>query len=407
MPASTTCPFCNAVIASPAADLTTGKIHCLRCDESFSPKKHSADTKAADSQPLISAEVERHRQARQPTGWRSTRGLVIGGIVLAALGVAVGLGIHYWNRDKNPQPPHANVETAKPVTPAEMPGLGYLPAATDSVIAVQFRPLFDALPAGQSKDPRTLLNWIGLPRDSISTLEKVVPIGLENIDQLVLGLKLKEGSPLEQITLVIHTREAFSVEAIVGRLNRKEIKSGDRTVYQTTGDPRFPFDLCIWAPNDRVLVIALQAKDIEQPREGIEHLSPRLVEIVRTQLTPDTYFWGVLDSERWELLGLFLLGLAPEQRQAFEKLNISLSVLRTVTVAVRTDPAPALTVWLELKAEKTAMEFREYLAERVKDEGGRVAVGGAGNRVMLRTPIQTGELRGLIQKLMPTSNKKN
>jgi hypothetical protein len=403
MPDSTTCPFCNAVIATPTPDPASGKIHCPRCGESFSPKRTSATADAISLQPLIAGEVQRHRQARQKDGWRSVRRLLVVGLILGALGAAAGFGINYLNRDKVVRPPHVEVETAKPVPPAEMPGLSYLPAGTDSVIAVQFTPLLAALPEGQVKDRRALLNWIGLPNDVVGTLEKVVPIGLENIDQLVLGLKLNEGALLQQIVLVVHTHQPYSMPEIAARLNAKEQKAGERTIYQATGTKQFP--VALWAPNDRVLVVALENKDIESAREGvggsIEHLSPRLVEIARHDFAPDTCFWAVLDSERWELVGLPLLALSAEQRKAFEKLNISLSVVRTITLAVRTDPEPSLTVWFEMKAEKAAEEFRAYLLERLKKEDGRVVVGGAGNRVMIRTPIQSAELRRLIQKLAP------
>ena len=404
MPESTNCPFCNAAIPVPVADPVSGKIHCPRCDEAFTARTRSAAV-SGPAEPMIGKEVERHREARQPSGWRSPKGLIIGAVLFVILGAAAGLGINYWKRDKNQQPPHAQIETAKPVAPADMPGLCYLPAGTDSVIAVQFRPLLAALPDGQTKDPRALLGWIGLPAEALNALEKILPIGLEQIDQLVLGLKLKDGGLLKQIVLVVHTREAFSMPALVNKLKAKEQKSGDRTTYLAPGTPKFPLDLHLSAPNDRVLVVALEAKDIESPREGVEHLAPRLVEIARNQFAPDTYFWAVLDSERWEVLGLFLLGLAPEQRQAVEKLNISLSVVRTVTLAVRVEPEPALIVWFEFKSESAAQEFRAYVSGRLNYDGANVAIGGAGNRVMVQTPIQSGELRSLMQKLLPPVKK--
>ena len=403
---STTCPFCNAVIATPAPDPASGKVHCPRCGETF-PSKNLAQVAPGAPPSRISAEVQRHRQARQVSGWRSTRGLIIGGVILAALGLGVGFAINHLNRGSKSETPHIEVDTSKPVAPLDMPGLRYLPAGTDSVVAVQFRPLLDALPNGQARNPRALLTWIGLPKDAIDGVEKIVPIGLDNIDQLVLGLKVTDGVLLKQIVLVVHTRAAFSMDSIVAGLDAKELKSGDRRIYQVTGSPKsFFVDLCLWAPNDRVLVVALETKEIEASHHGIDHLAPRLVETAQQQFAPDTYFWAVLDSERWEILGLPLLRmLAPEQRLVFEKFNISLSVVRTVTLAVRTDPEPSLTVGFEMKAEKTAEEFRTYLTDRLKDDADRVTVGGAGNRVMVRTSIQGGELRGLIQKLLPLAKK--
>lgn len=407
MPDSISCPFCNAVIAVLVVDPALGKIHCPRCDESFAPKRPTGDAAIQPAQPPITAEVQRHRQARQTDGRRSVRRLLVVGLALGLLGTGIGLCISYLNRDKTPQPLHGNIETGKAVPPIEMPGLRYLPAGTDSVIAVQFQPLLAALPEGQVRDRQALFNWIGLPKDIVTTLDRVLPIGLDNVDQLVLGLKLKDGGLLKQIVVVAHTREAFSIDEIAKRLKAKEHQEGERTIYETTGTAKFPLDLHLWAPNDRVLVIALESRDIEPAREGVEHLAPRLREVARNQLAADTYFWAVFDSERWELLGLFLLSLSAEQRKAFEALNISLSVVRTVTLAVRTDPEPSLTVWFEMKTDSTAEEFRSYLTERLKGEGERAAIGGAGNRVMLRTPIQSGELRNLIQKLIPAVKKKS
>lgn len=405
MPETIACPFCNALITT-SPDPISSKFVCPRCDQAFASKQTMVVEKTGTPPTAINAEVQRHREARLANGRRSVKRFVIVAVALAILGTLTGLGIRYLNRDKEtPQPPSANGDTAKPVAPADMPGLAYLPAGTDSVVAVQFRPLLAALPEGQAKDPGKLLTAIGLPKE-VGRFVEGLPIGIENVDQLVLGLNLRDGNFLKQIILVVHAREPFSMAELATRLNATKQTSGDRVIYRMKGNPKsMHLDLSMWAANDRVLVVALENNEIAPPHEGIEHLSPRLVERARNRFAKDAYLWAVFDSERWEILGLWLLqGLTPEQRKAFDAYNVSLSAVRCVCMAIRTDPEPTLVVIVEMKAEKTAEEFRAWLTERIKDE--KAIIGGAGDQVVVQTPLQgRNELRLLVQKALEAKKK--
>jgi hypothetical protein len=226
---------------------------------------------------------------------------------------------------QNPQPP-PQCEAAKPVPPAEMPTI--IAGLTGSASPCSFARC-SPLPDGQPREPRALLNWLGLPNDSISALDKVVPIGLENIDQLVLGLKLKEGSLLKQIVLVVHTHEAFSMDALVEKLKAKDQPAGERTIYQATGTAKFPLDLYLCR------TIAFRNRSEIRPRVvarrdwGLCRLSiPKSID-AHTHL-------GRPRFGCWELVGLFCRSVI--ERAGFEKLDISLSVLRTITIGVTSIP---------------------------------------------------------------------
>jgi hypothetical protein len=381
----TTCPLCNAVVPIPVGAAAAGKMLCPRCDGAF-PVRAAGESGQAAPATGIDAEMSRHREARRRGAARSVRRAALIALSLGVLGVAVGLILHYFQRGKTPAAPHAEIETAKAVPPAEMPGLGYLPAGTDSAVGIELRPLLDALPTTEGKDAHSALLGLGLPQEFVAGLDRASGVGVENVDQAVLGLKLKDGALLDQVILVVHARQSFSIEDIANRHNVMSLKRAGRTVYKLPGNQRLPTDLYWYAPNDRVLVAALLPEQLDavpaEPHAGTAHLTPRLTEALSKQLTPDSYFWAVLDSERWDTLGLVLAALGSKSART-SPAPAALTTLRTLVFDAGPENGGAVTAWFDFRSEKSAVEFRDGLSVRSGPDA-PLAIGGAGSRVMLR-----------------------
>ena len=196
---TTTCPFCNALV--PLPDPVPARVLCRHCAESFVPRHEESATPAALTVTL-EQEVERHRESRRGTGssgWKWVAGLVL----LAG----IGAGIWWWQRPQKMPAPLPAPETAKIYTPEEMPALRYLPAGTDSIIAVQVQPLLGLNPTATEAEIRSALLLKGVPADFVEGLQKNVGLSWEQLDQLVIGTKLKNGLEVDRLVAVVHLRK--------------------------------------------------------------------------------------------------------------------------------------------------------------------------------------------------------
>jgi hypothetical protein len=378
------CPFCNTLVP-PTNSSSSSRILCPRCGDSF-PVRESTALSVPNSN-LLDDEVQRHRMARQAKAVHSIKTTLIAGVCLGALGLLVGIAISYFRTEPTDQPP-APAEAARCVPPLEMVALAYLPAGTDSVVALQLRPLLDS-PRNAEKGARPALAQLGIPPGLVDAVERAVAgIGFDNIDQIVIGLTLKDGVLAQQPVLVIHTRLEFSVDKLTQIENARSERRGTRTYH------RFPISAFVvdwWAPNDRFLVAALQADCLDAIPDGgfanHEQMSPRIRALVSNLLTADTICWAVLDSDKWDALGKLALSFVQKRDGELEKAADSLALLQSVVLGIRLEDEPILIAWFDLKSEANGADLRNLLLARFRDEQGKFLVGGAGNRVMVRTAI--------------------
>lgn len=398
------CPFCNAAVPAPDVAPLSGRVRCPRCGDLFPVPAAGAHT--GPSAPQIADEVRRHRQARETRATRSLKVTLLVGLGLGVLGVVVGVSLrHLWQEPAHQ--PAAKVESAKPVAPLEMPGLAYLPRGTDSVIALQLRPLLGAFGGEQQDNPRAALAKLGLPDESLGGIERIAGLTLDNIDQLVFGLQLNGGVFARQLVLVVHSRTRYSIDETARRAKAVVEKKGERTYYRVVPG-QFPDKVYWWAPNDRVLVAALEMSSLDgipdEGRQAQDNLSPQLVKCTTALLTASTYGWAVLDSDRWELIAPLLL-MAGKRGDLVDQVAEPLSSLRTITLGLNGEGAPALTGWFDLKSEKAATDWRTWLQMKYANTSGKIAVGGAGDRVMVRTAASREGIAAALDLGLPEKKK--
>jgi transcription elongation factor Elf1 len=405
--ASLTCPFCNAVVSPAGIVPGSGRAICSRCGDSFAVKATAANSSSGASA-KIDDEMDRHRRARQVRAKRSVKSKLFLAIGLGIAGAIVGLCFNEFQSKPNHQLP-TTIVSSPPVAPIEMLMLRYLPAGTDSVIALQLPPFLESLPPSENHDARSALVNLGISDELLKYVESFTGIGLEAIDQLAIGLALRDGSIGSQPVLAIRTRASFSLEDLSRRSKLSVEKRGDRTYYRTPELTQLRLRFYWWSPSDRILLAALQEEQLdgipENGMESTEHLSPKIVESTQKFLTADTYCWAVLNSDHWETMAMLAL-FATQRIESMGGLIDPSAMLKTLVLGIRVEHEPILSAWLELKSENAATDLRKWLIAKYKDEDGRISVGGAGNTVMVRTPTSGGGVLLAIQKALPGKKKK-
>src|SRR5262245_20717727 len=282
-----TCPYCNALLPAERA------AECPRCGETL-PAPASL---RGDAVPPGVAVRPRVDTPPSPSG----RGLLW--LTLAAVVVAAGWAGWRWmdrvrSRGSDPRPDEPPVG----VKPADMPGLGYLPESTRAILAVQLPVLLDQLDPARTDDPAKALERLGLPEHGIELLESASGVGLKEVDQLIVGVGLKNRTFPPQFIVVAYTRRPYDLKTLVRRTKAREMKRDGRTVYvvKTSLVP----EVYWWAPNNRVLVATISLGDFAgvpvEPRAGIAGLRPEVASLIRHAVAEDACAWVAASDDEWD-----------------------------------------------------------------------------------------------------------
>lgn len=268
MPSVTvTCPFCNATLAREQLAVTVPKVFCPRCGEMLPAHlvKDVVSTTSPVSTPAPPA---------TSAGW-SNRQIALGilGImlVMAGVGLTMALLTVGWRRMHDYRTKRDTTVPPTMQAPGELAGLGFLPAESNVVAAVQVAEL--------GKDP-SAKNLLRVPRPTfldlaLGTVEKWTKLTVDDLDHIVLGTEIKDRLP--QLTIVVQTRQAYDPATLAKALLPA------RPVEQR-GKPLFRFSLqpgegMLWCPQPRILVLllrldALKTADLDaiplEARKGTE-----------------------------------------------------------------------------------------------------------------------------------------
>jgi hypothetical protein len=290
------------------------------------------------------------------------------------------------------------------IAPAAMPGLGFLPPPTEVILAVQVPRLMEAIGSEGQSDAAFQLRQLGVPETVMELVEKASGVGLENVDQIVVGLGFEQSAFPPQVTVVVHTRQPFDMQAIARDAKANRLKRGARTLYVARINPVFEFYW--WAPTDRILVATLNARDYDaiefKPRTGIEHLRTGMARLIRDEVAAGSCLWLAANSDRWDdrIRPYVILPLTPLQGRT--DLLAPASRLQSVTISIRHDPNRPADVQLRLKSADAGEELRTVLAERFRGEP--VEVTGEEELCRLTAPFDPRQFGSLIGRLIPPKN---
>lgn len=306
-----TCPFCNAVVVVDASQSREIRPTCPRCGESVPMPAHGTETtNATESAAAVAPSSSNRREGNRRVGM-----FVICAMLILAAVVAVAV---IKSRSKRGLTSLAEMET-----------LGYLPADTNLIIALQIAK------ADETPEQREILDKMGFGPGSMLDIERIAGIQRDQIEDAVLGVRLDKGLP--RIRLVVRTKSAYDEQAVRNKLGAKASKKLGEREYAIITPPGLPFFLrewAMWCPSTRTLVAVFPPEDLEsvpeKPLTDVSRFGAPIAAMLKERPDRDDFFTLVGYSENWKDTALgMILNATPERNQLFQ--------LRLIGIGVRKD----------------------------------------------------------------------
>jgi hypothetical protein len=393
------CPYCNSSVTLLRPAGAGQRLRCPRCHEFF-PYRGGQGIQPRDHTPLADAAettdvFEKRSRNRSSRPW-SNRAVALAIVSVMLVMAAIGFTFAWFTtetrrqRDRSGEISEAASSRVVSVAPAKLRALGFLPDGTDAIAAIHVAELMSR------PETAAILQLMRADRTNfgIERLEQVTGLRLEDLDHVVVGLKMQEAD-LPHLYLVVQTRFPYDQRAIREKLDAKRrITAGDKFVYRIALEQMQPGGV-LWCADDWTLVFGLQQKDLAdlptKPISGVNRFSPQIQKYFapgtypETKLIPlpgqgpildkGTQLWVVGASTRWDdILGfLQLFGLADADRRALGQVRAFCGQVRCFgNVAIKSQDGNAnALVDARMEAQcadaRTASEFEKYLGSKGVD----------------------------------------
>jgi hypothetical protein len=297
-------------------------------------------------------------------------GLALGDSIL------IGAKTAQWFGWIAPRAKSSMEEPAPPVrrvAPAELEGLGYLPVGTNAVMAIHVAQALES-PAGRAFLARSQLASSGI---GLADVQEATGLSREQIDHIVLGIRLDD-SLLPAPVLVIQTRQPFDAGKVRSALKaRHHPEVGGKEVSEFEL-PRLKLNALLWCPTDRVLVVTIARKVMEQlpltPDAGAGRLVPPLRDYLKQRMPAGVEAWATGHWSDADTAPLLLASLLPPDDRKL------LTAVRTFGFWLRIDESIHLNAAIECTDAGKAQALGDRLKRRAKDGADFLKVLGGGER---------------------------
>jgi hypothetical protein len=183
--------------------------------------------------------------------------------------------------------------------PAAMEALRWLPADSNFVAGVQVAEL------RQTDAGRDLLNHlapIGKIEANAGLLERWTGLKIEEVDQLVLGVKADNDFPPRAV-LIIRTVQPYNADAVRTTLQAERLPDANgKTLYKCKPRDGVLAPI-LWCADERTLVFGLLARRLEaipaKPAVGLERLSAEVRTLLENRLQAAGPAWVVGSAADW------------------------------------------------------------------------------------------------------------
>ncbi len=354
------CPSCNSAFALPALP-DHRRAQCPRCGDVFPIHTYTEQPDDGTPHAVAPAPVVLVRSRKPAVAFAAAL------LLLAAVG-AFGM-LARSLRTLPPSDPPPSVPSATATPPAQLAGLGYLPAECNVVFAVQPGPLLAE--ADRTKQPpRDVLAQLGLPDQVLAALDGT-GVPLAQIDHIAGGLYLNNPGDTElRVALVLVLRAPLADEAAFRDAIKARPVAGKSNRWSVALD-KVPLTPLLARVAPTVWVFGLTDKDIAQAEKGgfgpgaLQF--PNLRRVIDT-VPADAAVWVAADDERdWNQKPLVkLLASSPDAK----KLLPALGPFRGGMVAVTFGEKPRVAVQVRVADTATADRVRAYFSARAAEVEG-------------------------------------
>ncbi len=406
------CPYCNAYVAVAGPPGPGGRIACPRCGESFPLPKTAEGTpngEAVRPAPISSVPAPDLSRGVRLTATRRTNSAIAGLILAIMAGMAcVGLVLalmtkserreHDTGLSRHPGRSVAPEQTiaitpVRTTAPADLPGLRYLPDDTQVVAGIHIAE------AQQTEAGAQLLDLLGA---GLKPVEQANGLTLDNLDSVVLGLKLREGgmdNALARLTIVIQTRVPYDPGAVRNQLRAMPLPE---TVHGKSIYPlNLPVPAALWCADERTLVVLLRFDGV-RPSTEFDQLPParpwpgaaerEASALLRERIAKGAQVWLVGHAEQADAL----VKLVP-QRALSGRDRAALERVRSVAASVRADTDLTCIIAFACQDTAAARELQTRLdAWGLKGDRVKTVVQAAWVTVQLKTTPQ--EVRQAVER---------
>jgi hypothetical protein len=282
-------------------------------------------------------------------------------LVWIGMKISVLLG---WSVAPAPNPPLPDeVPSAiHSVTPADLPGLGYLPPRTSVVAAIH---VAEALQQPGGRDFLTQGRFPGI-RLKVADIPGLIGLKVEDIDHLVFGARLDD-EPLALV--VVETRRPYDAAQLRSRLHATPAGTRGNKTLDRFQSEQLPLQLALWCATPNTLVVALNPSNLDgvpvNPATGINHLPDAVQTLLRREMGPGTQAWLAGHVENWKALEL--LQTLPGIQLPREEVSL-LTQLRTFGIWVQLGPPLKLTQEFDCADASGAQAVEKYLVRRKPED---------------------------------------
>ncbi|VTT96439.1 unnamed protein product [Gemmataceae bacterium] len=394
------CPSCNTEFTRPELPANR-RAACPRCGDEFPvrawqdvPDAAPAAAPATPVQPPPPAPVR-----RKPVFSRA--------LVLAVVVACVGIGVSYWVARDRGQKAKQAAAAMRPegavLPPAELEGLGYLPADTNVAFAVQPGAVV-AYARQTNQDPRDVVIQAGVPARVLDTLTRA-GLTLGQIDHIAGGTSLGDAVAEIRLTLVLVLRRPLDdPDAFLAALEAKHNPAN----HEQYGVTFAGLQLLLARPSPTVCVLGFDAKKdfaavAERHGPGGTHYRADLARRIATQVPADAAAWVATADGQWAEKPAVLM-VIDQFLQRKEWLPV-LARGRAGIAALVLGERPRLWVIVKCVDEEIAARTRRYFASRVGADP-KVQHGGEGDVAFLDLPIDPARISETVRKFLIDAGEK-
>ncbi len=386
------CPSCNTAFALDAIPADR-RAACPRCGDVFPVRGEVAESEDRGQR----TEGRREKAAPLPAGVRPVRRAALIALALGLLGFAIGLAVYFTRETKTKAEAQPELPPAANATPpAQLVGVGFLPAECNVVFAVQPGPLL-AYAARAKREPRELLAGTGIPSQVFGALDQI-GLTLLQIDHIAGGALLgNDGDELRVAFALVLKQPLADEDEFLKQLKAKPA-AGKKTRY-TVDLAKLPLTLARVSPT--VWVFGLNEKDFAAVERG--GFGPGGTQFRGTEsdgfrqmfasVPPEAAVWVAADDERdWTQKPLVKLAAqSPEAKKWLPAVGGG----RGGLFALSFGEQPRVRLFVRTAETATAERVRAYFQARAT-ETESATVGGGGVFALFDAPFDPALLQRFL-----------